>query len=189
MFNALNTLYGTIDRQSQQARRFVLNLAEIFRYFLQTDRTFIRLEEELKIIRAYLEIEQLRLCDRLETGLSVPEATWGVLIPVLSIQPLVENAVKHGVAAKQGKGAVRLVVETTDEGTWIKVQDSGPGFPQSRSDKGTGAGVGLDNVRQRLQLCYGAAARLNITAHAAGTTVSFLVPAPADWLTAKGKAA
>jgi two-component system, LytTR family, sensor kinase len=179
LFNALNTLYGTIDRQSQPARRLVLNLADIFRYFLQTDRTFIRLEEELKIIRAYLEIEKLRLGDRLETCLSVPEETYGVLIPVLSIQPLVENAVKHGVAAQQGKGIVRLIVEPAEAGTWIKVQDSGPGFPQRQSEKASGSGVGLDNVRQRLHLCYGEAAPLKIATQAAGTSVSFLVPVPA----------
>jgi hypothetical protein len=179
LFNALNTLYGTIDRQSQQARRFVLNLADIFRYCLQTDRTFIRLEEEVKIVRAYLEIEKLRLGDRLETCLSVPETAYGVLIPILSIQPLVENAVKHGVAAQQGKGIVRLLVEAAEEGTWIKVQDSGPGFSQERSNKGASSGVGLDNVRQRLQLCYGEAAYLSTATHTSGTSVSFLVPAQA----------
>ena len=179
LFNALNTLYGTIDRQSQPARQLVLNLADIFRYFLQTDRTFIRLEEEIKIIRAYLEIEKLRLGDRLETCLSIPEAAWHILIPVLSIQPLVENAVKHGVAAKQGKGMVRLTIEQTEEGTLVQIQDSGPGFPQERPTAATGSGVGLDNVRQRLKLCYGDAAHLHMETNATGTTVTFLVPTPA----------
>ena len=177
LFNALNTLYGTIDRQSKQARQFVLNLAEIFRYFLRTDRTFIPLEEELKIVRAYLEIEKLRLGDRLETCLSIPETVRSALIPVLSVQPLVENAVKHGVAAKQGKGFVRLTVEEKEAGLWIKVQDSGPGFQAKPADGAGGAGVGLDNVRQRLRLCYGDAAALNVKTDSAGTVVSFLIPA------------
>ena len=177
LFNALNTLYGTIDRQSKQARQFVLNLAEIFRYFLRTDRTFIPLEEELKIVRAYLEIEKLRLGDRLETCLSIPETVRSALIPVLSVQPLVENAVKHGVAAKQGKGFVRLTVEEKEAGLWIKVQDSGPGFQAKPADGAGGAGVGLDNVRQRLRLCYGDAAALNVKTDSTGTVVSFLIPA------------
>ena len=177
LFNALNTLYGTIDRQSKQARQFVLNLAEIFRYFLRTDRTFIPLEEELKIVRAYLEIEKLRLGDRLETCLSIPETARSALIPVLSVQPLVENAVKHGVAAKQGKGFVRLTVEEKEAGLWIRVQDSGPGFQAKPADGAGGAGVGLDNVRQRLRLCYGDAAALNVKTDSTGTVVSFLIPA------------
>lgn len=173
LFNALNTLYGTIDRQSKQARQFVLNLAEIFRYFLRTDRTFIPLEQELKIVRAYLEIEKLRLGDRLETSLSIPETAQSTLIPVLSLQPLVENAVKHGVAATRGKGLVSLSVEETEEGLWIKVQDSGTGFQATLP---TGAGVGLDNVRQRLRLCYGDAEGLDIKTGPNGTVVSFLIP-------------
>ena len=71
LFNAFNTLYGTIDRGSFEARRLVLNLTDIFRYFLQGDRSFIPLSEELRIIKAYLEIEALRLGDRLETELDV----------------------------------------------------------------------------------------------------------------------
>ncbi|HXR74962.1 MAG TPA: histidine kinase [Bryobacteraceae bacterium] len=176
LFNALNTLYGTIDRQSKEARQFVLNLAEIFRYFLRADRTFIALEEELRIARAYLEIEKLRLGDRLETRVSVPKTAQAVLIPVLSVQPLLENAVKHGVAAQQGKGLVSLTVEETEAGLWIKVQDSGPGFQAKPAGGADGAGVGLDNVRQRLRLCYGDAAALNVKTDSTGTVVSFLIP-------------
>ena len=65
LFNALNTLYGTIPREAAGARRMVLNLAEIFRYFLQSDKTFVPLAQEMQIVRAYLEVEQLRLGDRL----------------------------------------------------------------------------------------------------------------------------
>jgi two-component system, LytTR family, sensor kinase len=88
LFNALNTLYGSIDRGSFNARRMVLNLAEIFRYFLQGNRSFIPLSEELRIVEAYLEIESLRLGDRLETELRVSEFARSALIPILSIQPL-----------------------------------------------------------------------------------------------------
>ena len=74
LFNAFNTLYGIIDRRSLDARRMVLNLADVFRYFLQGDRGFIPLAEELRIIEAYLEIEALRLGDRLKTEITVPES-------------------------------------------------------------------------------------------------------------------
>jgi sensor histidine kinase YesM len=82
LFNALNTLYGTIPRESAGARRMVLNLADIFRYFLSTDKTFVPLSEEMQIVRAYLEIEQRRLGDRLSVDIQVEDAALPVVIPV-----------------------------------------------------------------------------------------------------------
>jgi signal transduction histidine kinase len=175
LFNALNTLYGTIDRSSQQARQMVLNLAELFRYVLNTDRQFIRLEEELRIVRAYLDIEKLRLGDRLEISWAVSESSKAVSIPVLSIQPIVENAVKHGVAAKKGRGVVRVIVESFPDRIWIRVEDTGPGFSRPQTQE-AGTGVGLENVRQRLVLCYGKATEFNIQSSQNGSTVSFFVP-------------
>ena len=74
LFNALNTLYGIIPRTASGARQTVLNLSEIFRYFLQSERTFIRLSDELEIVKSYLEIERLRLGPRLETRIDIDEA-------------------------------------------------------------------------------------------------------------------
>jgi len=178
LFNALNTLYGTIDRRSHDARRMVLNLADIFRYFLQGDRTVIALSEELRIVEAYLDIEKLRLGDRLETELIVSESARSALIPILSIQPLVENAVKHGIAAKQGRGRVCVRADKTALGLRIGVEDTGVGFELSRRNPQSGAGVGLENVRRRLALCYGPAADLQIHSTPAGSAVTFLVPDP-----------
>src|SRR5580698_10934834 len=104
LFNSLNTLYGTIPRESAEARRLVLNLAEVFRYFLQTERPFIRVEEEIRIVRAYLAIEELRLGERLRVEFDIDDDSLGASIPALSIQPLVENAVKHGIATRPGAG-------------------------------------------------------------------------------------
>jgi LytS/YehU family sensor histidine kinase len=176
LFNALNTLYGSIDRRSREARRIVLNLAEIFRYFLQGHRTLIPLSEELRIVEAYLEIEALRLGDRLETELRIGESARATMIPVLAIQPLVENAIKHGVAAKQGRGKVSVRTDNMPAGLRITVEDTGVGFEQSRTQSQHGTGLGLENVRQRLALCYGPAADLRIHSSDAGTTVSFLIP-------------
>lgn len=176
LFNALNTLYGTIDRGSRDARRMVLNLAEIFRYFLRGHRTVIPLFEELRIVEAYLEIEALRLGDRLETELIVSNAAKSTLIPILSIQPLVENAVKHGVAPKQGRGRVSVRAEKVAAGLQITVKDTGMGFEQSRTISQDGSGLGLENVRRRLALCYGSSGELHIESSGTGSTVSFLIP-------------
>jgi len=176
LFNAFNTLYGIIDRRSLDARRMVLNLADVFRYLLQGDRGFIPLAEELRIIEAYLEIEALRLGDRLKTEITIPESARTALIPILSIQPLVENAVKHGIANKQGGGCVHLKIEETASGLLIAVEDTGSGFPERTQPGNPGLGVGMANVRRRLTLCYGPAAELHIGSSGAGTTVWFLVP-------------
>jgi signal transduction histidine kinase len=176
LFNALNTLYGSIDRESYHARRMVLNLSEIFRYFLQGDRSFIALSEELRIIEAYLEIESLRLGDRLETELLVSESARSAMIPILSVQPLVENAVKHGIASRPGPGRVRLRAETVDGQLRVSVEDTGMGFAESQKQMNEGCGVGLENVRRRLRLSYGLNSTLTISSDGSGTVVGFVIP-------------
>jgi signal transduction histidine kinase len=175
LFNALNTLYGVIPRGSAEARRMVLNLADIFRYFLRSEGNFVPLSEELRIIRAYLEIEQLRLGPRLQVEIDVDEAALAVPIPLLSVQPLVENAVKHGVAAAPDAGRLRLEVKALENEVRISVEDTGPGM-QDRANESAGAGVGLANVQRRIHLCYGAA--LAIDSGPSGTRVGFSVPLP-----------
>jgi two-component system, LytTR family, sensor kinase len=175
LFNSLNTLYGTIPRESPEARRMVLNLAEIFRYCLKGERTLIPLSEEIGIVRAYLEIEALRLGDKLRATIEVDQNAEQALIPILSIQPLIENAVKHGVVARGG-GWVGFRAQSGSLGVRVEVSDDGEGFQAGRK-AGTDGGMGLDNVRQRLQLCFGEAAQLEIQSSVRGTTVSFLIPA------------
>jgi two-component sensor histidine kinase len=180
LFNAFNTLYGSIDRTSHEARRMVLNLAEIFRYFLQGDRTFIALSEEIRIVHAYLEIEKLRLGDRLETEVTVSDAARAVLIPILSIQPLVENAVKHGVAAKPGGGRVSLRAGVYQGKLRVTVEDTGAGFESTNSSVSEGLGIGLENVKRRLRLSYGGDTTFDISSGVGGSTVRFEIPNAVD---------
>ena len=176
LFNALNTLYGTIARENSAARRLVSNLASLFRYSFSANRGMIRIEEELTIVRAYLEIEQLRLGGKLATEIDVDEAALREEVPVLSIQPLVENAVKHGVAARAGPGLVRLSIRKSNERITVEVLNSGP-FREPAND-GQRNGVGLANVRRRLALCYGGHGTVHIHSENDTTVVSFCVPAP-----------
>jgi len=177
LFNALNTLYGVIPLQAADARRLVLNLADILRYFLQSDRTYIPLEEELRIVEAYLEIESLRLGAKLSTEITIDPRVRREPIPILSIEPLVENAVKHGVAARREPGFVKVRAYLEDSRVVVEVQDSGPGFHPGAGKPSTGAGVGLENVRRRLRLCYGDASALAIqTPPGGGTLAGFTIP-------------
>ncbi len=173
LFNSLNTLYGTIDRSNPEARRLVLNLADVFRYLLRTDRTFIEIEEELSIVRAYLEIEELRLGPRLHSELEIDDAALHAAIPMLSIQPLVENAVKHGVAPRVGTGFIRLAIRADAGEVFVEVVNSGECDARALENPG---GIGLSNVRRRLTLCYGDESRFEARSADGITTVGFKVP-------------
>jgi signal transduction histidine kinase len=176
LFNALNTLYGIIPREASGARRTVMNLAEIFRYSLQSDKELIPLSEELEIVKAYLEIEALRLGSRLHTDIDVDPAALSVKIPILSIQPLVENAIKHGVAVSSRDGWLRLKVSISDSLMRVAVEDTGPGISVQGTKEHQGAGIGLANVSKRLKLCYGPEVGLGIDSDSSGTRVQFGIP-------------
>ena len=175
LFNSFNTLYGTISRDNSDARRLVLNLADVFRYFLRSERTFITLEEELKIVKAYLEIESLRLGPKLTTKIQVPDNLLKAEIPVLSIQPLVENAVKHGVAPRSERGFVSLKIWSEENHVKIQVLNTGKEF-NTGSPNGDTDGVGLANVRRRLLLCFGFDTEMYISSHHGRTVVGFSMP-------------
>jgi two-component system, LytTR family, sensor kinase len=172
LFNALNALYGIIPREAIGARETVLNLADIFRYFLETRRSFLPLEEELRIVRAYLQVERLRLGEKLRIEINVSPEALSLPIPILSIQPLVENAVKHGIAPKTGGGVVTIEACLDPPGTLsVTVRDTGAGFAKNEL-----GGVGLENVTRRLELYYGSESRLRIRSGPEGCQVSFAIP-------------
>ena len=153
----------------------MLDLAELFRVSFAPDRSAFRIGEELRLVRAYLEIEQLRLGPRLRTSIDVDEAALDAEIPVLSIQPLVENAVRHGVASRQDGGFVSLRIYAAHEQVVVEVTNSGA----FGINKTQGNGVGLANVRRRLELCFGKAGGLKVESAEDRTTVTFSVPAKA----------
>jgi len=172
LFNALNALYGAIPREAAGARRMVLNLAEIFRYSLQSDKALVPLAQEMQIVRAYLELEQCRLASRLDVQIEVDDAALQIPIPALSIQPLVENAVKHGVALRIEPGYVRIKAQCRNEELRISVENTASG----RTTEAPVTGVGLQNVRRRLEICYGAGAELRFSPGVEVTTVEIRIP-------------
>lgn len=175
LFNALNALYGSIPREARAARRAVLHLAEIFRYLLKGEGGLIPLEKELEIVEAYLEIESLRLGERLRWTIDAGPEARTALIPVLSLQPLVENAVRHGVAPFDRPGEVRICARAAAGHCVITVTDTGPGFAGDENVQG----IGLENVRRRLALHFGEPC-LSVRRDKGLTAVSFSVPVPAS---------
>ncbi len=171
LFNSLNALYGIIPRESAAARRTVLNLATLFRSLLQSPQTLVTVADEMLIVEAYLEIEKLRLGSRLQLEMTVAPDTLDLRIPSLSIQPLMENAVKHGLAATSEPGAIWLRTAYTGGHLTVTVENS---CPAERSEGG--AGIGLANVRRRLELCFGEASRLSFGITDGLARAEFTVP-------------
>ncbi len=157
LFNALNTIYGTIPRESQDARKMVRNLSDIFRYTLQAGGSTVTIERELEIVQAYLEIEQLRFGSRLQVEVEAPADLLQRRIPVLTIQPLVENAIKHAIAVnpKGGTVGIRVARDARDR-LRVEVVDSGSAGVPTGSTRGEE--IGLSNVRRRVELHGGSGA-------------------------------
>lgn len=186
LFNALNTLYGLIPREARGARDTVLNLSDILRYFLRAGDTLIPLEEEMRIVRAYLEIEGLRLGDKLKVVIDAEAAALHAKVPALSVQPLVENAVKHAISPNPAGGTLRVTARLVNgDSVEVSVVDSGGTFsPDGRSSHGFG--VGLDNVRKRLKLHFGEDSGVHVEAANGETAVRFRVPLAAPLLAPGG---
>ncbi len=139
-----------------------------------SERASTRIEEEMRIVSAYLEFEQLRLGSKLTAQIDVEDSALQAEVPVLSIQPLVENAVKHGVAGRAGNGFVRLRIRVVEEAVRVEVSNSGSFQAETEGSRGTG--VGLANVRRRLALCFGKDGTLDVSSDIDATTVAFSVP-------------
>ncbi|SET77029.1 two-component system, LytT family, sensor kinase [Natronincola peptidivorans] len=183
LFNALNTINMYILKDPKFARRLLVRLSTLLRYLLGNYGPFITLEEELNYIQDYVLIEQARFGNKLKIIKDIEENTKQCLIPVLAVQPLVHNAIQHGILPKEGSSEIRISSHVNLEETIIVVEDDGVGIPAETLPKvlepgfGTGCGVGLYNVNERLKILYGEAYGLNIESiYGKGTKVWFSVP-------------
>ena len=158
LFNTLNSLSSLVlTQRTETAEQMIMNLSTFFRSTLSADPTAdVSLEEEIKLQRLYLDIEQIRFPDRLRVEVDVPEALLNARVPVLLLQPVVENAVKYGVARSRGAVTVRISASEEAGRLHIKVEDDGevPADPPGDED-GASTGVGMRNVCDRLVARYG----------------------------------
>lgn len=163
LFNSLNTIASLARTAPEKAEAVTEDLAEVFRYSLQTGAIdTVPLHEELKTTRLYLNIEKARFGDRLIVDEHVEEAAMLRPVPALLLQPLVENAVKHGLGRTEAD--CRIVIEATvlNQGLRLSVTDDGPGFDTTDRDVILSRGIGLRNVAQRLDALYSRRARFVI---------------------------
>lgn len=170
LFNSLNTIAALISLEPTKAEKFTVRLAKVFRYvLLHADQPLSAIDEEMDFLRSYLEIEQIRFGERLLIEFDVENSIAHTAVPSLILQPLVENAIMHGIAPKVGKSRILVQAKRLDGSILLSVEDDGVGLfangnqlGRSLSGAGWGAGVGLKNVCERLQTMYGATASLSL---------------------------
>jgi sensor histidine kinase YesM len=156
--------------------RVTEELAEVFRYALESTRAeWASLDDELRFIESYLEIEKARFEERLAYSFDIDPAVRSLKIPPMILQPLIENAVKHGVIPKVEGGEVRVSARVAADTLVIIVEDSGVGHQTKTRQRGSG--IGLNNVRARLKHVYGEAGKLQLEERSpAGTRALLVLP-------------
>jgi hypothetical protein len=171
LFNALNTVYAlVVDGDDARARRCLLALSAFLRGSIDRDAPRnVPLSDELTSIRNYLEIELTRFGERLHLEESIPSELLDCRVPSLILQPLVENCIKHGLSGHAGPMTIWLSASLENEKLLLSVEDDGHSPPQNSA---WSFGVGLNNVKQRLQLLYGDAAQLTASARPGGGFIS-----------------
>ena len=156
LFNSLNTIASLIPVDPKNAEAAILDLADIFRGSMRRADRAISFAEELRLARQYLDMEKRRLGERLEINWRVDEVPAAAAVLPLMLQPLLENAVAHGIQSRQEGGAV--VVYGREEGDQVVVTIANPVAPRGSTAKGHG--MAIDNIRERLRLAYGSRASL-----------------------------
>jgi len=171
LFNTLNTMVSLVHREPQKVEAMILNLSGIYRRVLQVPEDGrVPIGEEIELIKKYLDIEKIRLGDRLSYEVDMESPLERVEIPPLLIEPLVENAVIHGIGPKSGGGKITVKAGLGEKGKTIeiKITDNGVG-PGEQVNRISG-GFGLYSVQERLRLLYKDAARMSIAAEPGGGT-------------------
>lgn len=182
IYNCLAAIASFVRTDPERARELILEFADFTRYALRRGGAFTTFQEELRNVERYLVLEQARFGERLRVSLLIAPEVLPVHLPYLAVQPLVENAVRHGLAAKEGPGHVTITATDLGSSAQIGIEDDGVGADPAliqrvldgRVDSDS---VGLGNVDARLRQVYGEGAGLVVeTAPGAGTKVSFRVP-------------
>lgn len=164
LFNTLSNVVGLIDTDPAAARSMLLDLTALLRTSLARSRcTDVSLGEELELLRAYLSIMTIRMSARLSWQIDADDSLLAARLPPLLVQPLVENAIRHGLEPKTEGGDLAIHCRRHGDAMIIEVKDSGCGFAKAGA-----AGIGLANIRERLHACYADAATLSLETNIAG---------------------
>ena len=162
LFNTLNSISVLMRRDLDAADRMLLQLSNLLRTALARNATpEIKLQQELEILESFLKIEQIRFRDRLTVRMHIDPAALDALVPQLFFQPLVENAIRHGIADREIGGIIDIHAERQNGLVSLQVRDNGPGLPATKCN--LIEGVGLSNIRARLDYLYGSLSRFEVS--------------------------
>jgi len=174
LFNALNSITAVLHRDPEQAESMIVQLSRLLRRALETrDTPEVPLAREVELLRNYLELAALRHGERLRWQIEVPDVLAGAMVPTFLLQPLVENAVVHGIDELPGAGTVAVRARQQGERLELEVENDAPAAPPS--SRRSGAGVGLENVRARLRHLYGDAASFDLAVEPGASALARIV--------------
>ncbi|WP_433972128.1 sensor histidine kinase [Tunturiibacter lichenicola] len=185
LFNTLNSITSLVRSKPELAREMIIKLANILRVLLKDREAFLPLSEELQFTDDYLDIEVVRFGDKLKVVKEIAENTLHIVVPGMLLQPLIENSIKHGLEPRISGGTVTLRSRITDQGRlMVEVEDDGVGMAPDRDEASAtsglvrpGTGIGVRNVRERMQVLYGDLASVEINSRPGrGTKVTMLMP-------------
>jgi two-component system, LytTR family, sensor kinase len=177
LFNTLHTI-GHLWRsgRAEEADAMLDHLGTLFQRVQEsTERPLVSLDEELETVEAYLAIETARFSDRMHMRTDIDESVRDCAVPPLLLQPLVENAVRHGIAATSAAGCIRVAAYPADGRLHILIEDDGPGINEQSAARGSG--TGLRNTRERLAQIFGSDHQFDITSGNGGTRIHIQIPA------------
>jgi two-component system LytT family sensor kinase len=177
LFNTLNAIAGLVrEKRNDEAVRMIAGLSDFFRRVVEdSGRQQVPLAEELEFAQQYLDIQKVRFAERLQVSVDVPMELFPAQVPSLILQPMVENAVKHGIAKRVQGGAIRIAASRSNGRLTLSVYNDGPSLPKGWEEGQSG--VGISNVRTRLQNLYGDKFEMNIrNQDPGGVEVSVTVP-------------
>jgi two-component system, LytTR family, sensor kinase len=185
LFNTLNSITSLVRSQPELAREMIVKLANILRVLLKDREAFLPLSEELQFTDDYLDIEVVRFGNKLKVVKEIAEDTLNIVVPGMLLQPLIENSIKHGLEPRISGGTVTLRSRITEEGRlMVEVEDDGVGIAPERENlspvsglERPGTGIGVRNVRERMEVLYGNLASVDINSRPGrGTKVTLLMP-------------
>jgi sensor histidine kinase YesM len=178
LFNTLNTISILTTQDPEKAQRMIVLLSDLLRQVLEASRTDeVTLKHEVDLLRGYIEIQQMRYCERIDVSFTIDPDILGAHVPWFTLQPLVENAIRHGIARRQTGGCISINASRHDGNLVIRVQDDGPGLSEEPNRTGSSCGIGLANTRKRLAYLYGNSASVEIERnHSKGTVTTVSLP-------------
>jgi len=176
LFNTLNSVAGLVrEGRNDSAVSMIAGLSDLLRRMLDDSaQQQVPLQEEMEFAQKYLDIQKVRFADRLQIDVDVPSELYLAQVPSLILQPMVENAIKHGIAKRAQGGTIRITASRCDGMVTLSVSNDGPGLPEEWET--TRPGIGISNVRTRLQTLYGDAFDLSMRNQNAGVEMSVSLP-------------